>query len=362
MATQPQSICVLRLSAIGDVVHANAMVSQLRQRYPQAQITWIIGKVEYQLMRHCPGIEFVVFDKSQGWRAYLNLAKALKGKRFDVLLHMQLALRASIASLVIKANRRIGFDKARVKEGQQWVTNESVKPLQNAHVADGFMGFLQAIENDPEPLPATHWNIPIPSEDQNVAIGLIPNEAPVFVICPAASKAERNWLAERYAAMADYAVEQGYQVLLCGGPAPAEKVLAAEIESASRHSLTNLVGQTNLPQLLELLKRAQLVLAPDTGPLHMAVSQGTPVIGLYAHSNPRRTGPYRYRELTVSVYEQCIEAQTGKPWQAQRFGKRAKGEHLMAQITVERVKQAFDKAQALLDSPEKPANIDHSPN
>jgi heptosyltransferase I len=89
-----------------------------------------------------------------------------------------------------------------------------------------------------------------------------------------------------------------------------------------------------------VLKQAKLVLAPDTGPLHMAVTQGTPVIGLYAHSNPGRTGPYFYRQYTVSVYPQVIAIQFDAPV---KWGTRAKGEHLMALIEVDEVKAQFDK-------------------
>ncbi|MGL5047226.1 MAG: glycosyltransferase family 9 protein, partial [Shewanella sp.] len=128
------SLCLLRLSAIGDVCHAVAMVQAIQRHYPELNITWVIGKLEYQLLKHLPGIEFVIFDKSQGWRSYVSLRKALKGRRFDVLLHMQVALRATLASLAISATVRIGFDRARAKEGQWLVTNHRVEPLATPHV------------------------------------------------------------------------------------------------------------------------------------------------------------------------------------------------------------------------------------
>ena len=98
-----KSVCVLRLSAIGDVCHAVAMVQAVQERHPQLEVTWVIGKVEYQLVQHLPGINFVIFDKSKGWRAYRELKQNLRGQRFDVLLHMQVALRATVASLMISA-------------------------------------------------------------------------------------------------------------------------------------------------------------------------------------------------------------------------------------------------------------------
>ena len=234
-----RSLCVLRLSAIGDVCHAVAMVQAIQKQYPQLEITWVIGKVEFQLVKHLPNINFVLFDKSQGWQSYLDLKTKLASQRFDVLLHMQVALRASIASLMIRADIKVGFDKARAKEGQWLFTNHKVEPQHQPHVLDGFMGFAKAVgvENI-EP----NWHIPIPDADVEWAKSQLSTEK-VFVICAAASKAERNWLPERYAQIAEHMVEQGYQVLLCGGPAQLERNLAQSIANKANHSLTNLVGK-----------------------------------------------------------------------------------------------------------------------
>lgn len=330
------SLCLLRLSAIGDVCHAVAMVQAIQRRYPQLKITWVIGKIEYQLLKHLPGVEFVIFDKSQGWRSYFNLKKALAGRKFDLLLHMQVALRATIASLAISAKQRIGFDRARAKEGQWLVTNRSVESLSKPHVLEGFMGFAKAI--GVEDL-APRWNIPVPQQDTEFAREMIPDGDHALVICAAASKAERNWLPERYAAVADHATEQGYRVILCGGPSDLERQLAKAIQSFAKHDIENQVGNTTLTQLLAVLKQASIVLAPDTGPAHMAVTQATPVIGLYAHSNPGRTGPYTCLDLVVSVYDEAIASQVAGDI---AWGTRAKGTHLMEMIAVESVIERFN--------------------
>ena len=109
-------LCVMRLSAIGDVCHAVAMVQAVQAARPDISITWVIGKVEFQLLKDMPGIEFVVFDKKQGKKARLDLKRRLSGTVFDALFMMQIALRANWASTVIKAKVRIGFDSERSKE------------------------------------------------------------------------------------------------------------------------------------------------------------------------------------------------------------------------------------------------------
>ncbi|MEC4727600.1 glycosyltransferase family 9 protein [Shewanella sp. D64] len=335
------SLCLLRLSAIGDVCHAVAMVQAIQQQYPDLKITWVIGKVEYQLLKHLPDVEFVIFDKSQGWKSYFNLRKALSGQRFDVLLHMQVALRATIASLAISAKVRIGFDRARAKEGQWLVTNQRVEALDTPHVLEGFMGFAKLLGvTDLTP----RWNIPVPAADTEFAKNMIPDGDKTLVICAAASKAERNWLPERYAAVAEHAISKGYRVMLCGGPTELEKVLAAQIINHCSAPLENQVGKTSLTQLLAILKQATIVLAPDTGPAHMAVTQGTPVIGLYAHSNPGRTGPYLSLNNVVSVYDEVIAEQ--HPDKLISWGTRAKGADLMELIQLEPVLQVFDRIGA----------------
>lgn len=338
--TTPKSICILRLSAIGDVCNAVAAVQAIQRHYPQCQITWIIGRVEHSLLKGLPGIRFVVFDKSQGWRAYSELKANLKDQHFDYLLHMQVSLRANLASLVINARIKVGFDKARSKEFHGLFMHQRILPRDGFHVLDGFMQFSEFLGVPKAP---PHWEIPIALSDKNwVKKHLDPNRKH-FVICPAASKAERNWLPERYAQISDWMNEQGFQVILCGSKAKLERDLAEQIQSHAQSPLTNLVGQSSLKQLLALLAEVDLVLAPDTGPLHMSVAVNTPVVGLYVHSHPARTGPYLYQDLVVERYQDVIKQQTGRESSQLEWGARAKGKGLMHLIDVSSVKKSISK-------------------
>jgi len=137
----PQSICILRLSAIGDVCHAVASVQAIQRRWPKVKLTWVIGRLEFQLLNGLVGVEFIVFDKKAGFKGYFELRKILKNRRFDILLHMQVALRASLVSLLIKAKQKWGFDRARAKEGQWLFTNCQIAAQKEPHVADGFLNF-----------------------------------------------------------------------------------------------------------------------------------------------------------------------------------------------------------------------------
>jgi len=338
----PKSICILRLSAIGDVCHALASVQAIKEHYPKVEITWVIGRVEFQLMRHLIDVKWVVFDKKQGLKAYKRLYQALKGQEFDILLQLQVALRASLASLCIRAKQKWGFDASRAKEGQWLFTNRQMKAQYQPHVAQGFWAFAQAIGATEEDQP--QWpKLKIPPFD--LSQQLDDPKKPIVIISPAASNPVRNWLPERYAKIADYLYRQNFNVILTGGPSALEKVLASSIISACAHPIINLVGQTNLLQLLSVIEQAQLIIAPDSGPAHMACLVDTPVIGLYAHSNPQRTGPYKSQHLVVSVYDSELLKQTGKSIAENKWGKRVKGDDLMQQISCE---QVIDKIELVI--------------
>ena len=334
------SLCILRLSAIGDVCHAVAMVERIQRHAPDIQITWIIGKLEHQLVGDIEGVEFVIFDKQKGKQAYKDLSRSIKGRRFDVLFAMQVAFRANWAARKIKAKTKIGFDWERSKELHWLVTNKRVEAQKHPHVLDGFMAFADAIGIPKDQ--QVRWHIPISEEVMSWSRQATHNLDKYAVICPAASNPDRNWLPQRYAEVVDYLSSKGISVILCGGPGPVDKELGEKIEQFSRRVAKNLIGQTSLKQLLAVLKGAELVVAPDTGPAHMATTVGTPVVGLYAHSNPLRTGPYNSLGYVVSTYDKHIKKQKGAEWQTLKWGTRAKGKNLMASINSKDVFHKID--------------------
>ncbi len=341
-SSAPESVCFLRLSAIGDTCHAVAAVQALQKYWPSTKVTWIIGKVEAQLLDGLEGVELIVFDKKEGLKGMQKIWAQLKGRKFDALVHMQLALRASLLTIGIKATYKVGFNFQRAKEGQWLFTNKKISDTSSQHVLDSFMSFIEYLG---VPKTAPQWQLPLAASDIEFAKQQL-NNRPTVVISPAASKDERNWLTDRYAQIADWLFEQGYQVVLCGSPAERERNLGEAIIHLAQHPILNLIGQTSLKQLAAILAEAKIVIAPDSGPAHIATTQGTPVIGLYGHSNPRRTGPYNDLNSVASVYEQFVEEQQGKPAEQLPWSTRVKGEHVMSSITTNMV---IDKLKPLLE-------------
>ncbi|HEX2790868.1 MAG TPA: glycosyltransferase family 9 protein [Steroidobacteraceae bacterium] len=298
---RPKSLCILRLSAIGDTCHVVPIVRTLQRVWPTTQLTWVIGRVEARLMSLLPGVEFITIDKRAGLAAARALHARLRGRRFDLLLHMQLSLRASLVSALIASSIRLGFDRARARELQWLFTNARIAARSRQHVLDSLLGFLDALGIEPGNL---EWNLPLPAAAQQYAAALVPDAQPTLIISPCSAHPARNWRPERYAAIADHAVEaHGMRVILCGSSSVPERAMGASIARLVRVPIVNQIGGDTLPQLLALLARASVLLCPDSGPAHMATMVGTPVIGLYAATRVQRTGPYLSRQWCVDRYQ-----------------------------------------------------------
>jgi heptosyltransferase I len=296
----PRSVCILRLSAIGDACHVVPIVRTLQQAWPATQLTWIIGRSEARLMRLLDGVEFITVDKRASLAGLTALRRELAGRRFEVLLHMQLALRASLAASCIPARVKLGFDRARARELQWLFTNARIAPHRNEHVLDSFFGFPAALGISGRLL---RWDLTLPAEARAYAGRLVPDRQPTLVISPCSSHPLRNWRAARYAAVAEHAVRcHRMRVILAGGPSESEQRMGADIEQACQVPVTNQIGKDTLPELLALLARARVLLTPDSGPAHMATMVGTPVVGLYAATNPARSGPYLSLRWCVDAY------------------------------------------------------------
>ena len=336
-----KTLCILRLSAIGDCTHIVPIVRTLQQYWPKTKITWIIGKLEHMLVGDIEGIEFIVFDKSQGPKAYNQLYKDLQDRKFDILLNMQISLRASIASLFIKAPFKLGYDKARAKDKQWLFTNQRIAAVEHQHVLDSFFEFTKIIGIKDKIL---KWNIPIPKAAQDFVTKNIKIDQPVLAINPCSSKRSRNWSIENYAAVASYAITQhNMQVVLTGGSTELEINIAANIQRICQQPLINLVGKTKIKEMLAVLNRADIMISPDTGPAHMATTVGTPVIGLYATSNPYRTGPYLSINNTINEYPRALQEEFGLSVEQAKWGQRVHNPKVMNMIKKTQVILMLDK-------------------
>jgi heptosyltransferase I len=337
----PKSLCIVRLSALGDVTHMLPIIHTLQRHWPSTKITWVIGKVEHKLLGHLPGVEFIVFQKGNGWREYLNIKRILRDRVFDVLLLMQVSLRANLLGAVISAKRKIGYDKLRAKDLHGLFVNERIPEKSGEHVVDSFFSFLEKIGLQER---VRDWKLPSPAGARTLADEVIDGDRPTLIICPCSSHSLRNWNVDAYVAIADYAaVKYNMQVLICGGDSPMEHQLSADICGLCRSTPVNLVGKDTFAQFLELLRSSQVLLSPDSGPAHMAAITQTPVIGLYAASNPCRSGPYNSIQWCVDAYDQASQLVFGLPASQLRWGEKIERPGVMDLITVTQVIDKLDQ-------------------
>lgn len=299
----PKSICMLRLSALGDVTHVLPVVRGMQDHWPDTSISWIIGKQEHRLLQAVNNVEFIVFDKRGGWRAVRELRKTLKNRRFDVLMHMQVAARANLLSRLVRAPVRLGWDRARSRDFHQCFINRTVAPVPRQHQVDGFLEFARALGLD---IKQPRWDLPVSAEAQEWAQKQMDPRRKTLMISPCSRHKLRNWPAGHFATVAEFASnELGMQVVLFGGPGQLEQETGIAIEQSAQCAVINLIGRDTLEQSKALLRQADLLISPDSGPAHIASALGTPVLGLYAATWSRRSGPYNSLDLCVDKFTQA---------------------------------------------------------
>ena len=341
--SKPQNICVVRLSAIGDTCHALAVVRRLQDNWPAATITWIIGKTEATLMAGIEDVELIIFDKSKGRHAYDDVQRQFAGRRFDVALCMHASMRVNLLCRALPSDVRLGYDKARARDFQWLFTNQRVPPATEQHVLDAMMSFATAIGATEQPL---RWDLPLSDDAQQFAAKHTDPVQPTVVISPCSSQRSRNfrnWSIDHYAAVIRHLQERHHcRVLLTGGNSDLEKEYGQALCDDATPGLENLVGQSTLPELAALIRAADLVICPDSGPAHIATAVGTKVLGLFATSNPERTGPYLSRDLTVNRYPEALRQYLGKDVSRARWGARIRHPEAMGLITVDDVIDKID--------------------
>lgn len=340
--TKIGSICIVRLSAIGDVTHMIPVIHSIQKFKPHIKITWIIGSLEHQLVGDIANVEFIAFNKKDGIKAYYSLLKRLNSRTFDVVLAMQVSLRANIITALINSKRKIGYDSTRSKDLHSLIINERIT-FTKEHVVDSFFKFIEQIGI---PHRSLNWQLPIPLEAQSFAQQYIPANTDILAISPCSSHPLRNWSIEAYAQVANYAIERyGMAIVLLGGRSALEKEYGHKINHLLSSPAINLIGKDTLKQLLATLQQVTVLLTPDSGPAHIASCVNTPVIALHAASNSQRSGPYLSLQWCVDKYSEAAENIHNKPASQLKWGSKLEKGGVMSLI---KVKDVIIKLDALM--------------
>jgi heptosyltransferase I len=334
-------IAIVRFSALGDVVMVAAAVRALQHCLPNAAITWITSPLAYSLLGGMEGVKFEVVEKPRTLTDYRAFYRTFRSCRFDVVLAMQANLRINLLYPALHAPIKIGFDRTRAREGQWLFCNRRI-PFRDTHLVDSFLSFVETLTGKPA---TAIWDLSVDESDLRWAreqLHTLPK--PWVAIHPHASKAERNWLPGRYVEVVERAVSCGQcGIVLTGGNSPAEQALCERLAQHAPSRTLNLNGKTTPRQLAALLSQVDVLLAPDTGAVHIARTMGTPVIGLYAVASPKLTGPYQRLEYCVDRYPQAVQKFLGKDPEQLAWNTRVHHPDAMSLITVDEVMQQLEK-------------------
>jgi heptosyltransferase I len=293
------------LSALGDAVHVLPVVNALKRKWPGARITWIIQPVPYQLVQgHAAVDEFILFQRRRGVRgirAFGDIRRALKGRHFDLLLNLQVYMKAGLITAFANADVKLGFDRRRARDLNWLFTTHRIAPHPPQHVQEQYFEFLDHLGVEARP---AEWRIEFTEEEAAAqAVFLAQFDRPLCSVVVGTSKPAKNWSAEGYAqTLESLESDFGYQCLIVGGPSAAEREMADAIVARTRAKPVIALAD-GVRRLAWTLAASRLVISPDTGPLHLARALDVPVVGLYGYTNPRRYGPYaRYGDLLVDGY------------------------------------------------------------
>ena len=295
-------ICIVMMSAVGDVVHALPVITALKRHDPGCHITWVLQPGPASLVRGHPDVDdIIVLDRRRGWRAFLDMRRELAQRQIDITLGLQDYFKAGIITELTRAPIRLGYDRSRARDLNWLFTNQHIQSRAPQHVQDEYLEFLGALGIAAEPL---QWKLGPWTEELSWQREFSAwFDRPVAALVIGSSRPHKDWPAERWAEVSNaLATDFDLQPVLVGGRSEREVETERVILERTGNATVSALG-SGLRRLVGIIDASALVISLDTGPLHMAVALQRPVVSLIGYSNPLRTGPYRsFHDLMVNAY------------------------------------------------------------
>jgi heptosyltransferase-1 len=307
-------LLIVKLSSIGDVVHALPVSAALGDAYPHLEISWIVEQMSAPMVQGNPYLKEVIV-LPQEWRknrlsanslrVFGKLRRELRAREFDVAIDLQGLSKSAIVAWASGAKYRYGYDWLR--ELAPWLEVHVPRRPQSVHVIDQFLDVARFLG---APVAEVKFPLQIPVDEADSArtmlreVGIVP-EKPFLVVNPSSGGGgNKGWGANRFAALLDEAADDpGIPVVLVGGKGDLD--VAGEIHRLAKNPPVSLVGRTNLKQLAALLRDCAAHLCGDTGSAHVAAALGTPVVSIFGRSNPARLAPYGQEKFAIHHRDQC---------------------------------------------------------
>ncbi len=328
---------LIKPSALGDIVHTLPVLKLLRRRYPRAHLTWLISPAFVSLIEKHPNLDStLLFDRrglagishgEDGIARAVELARTLAEQQFDLVIDLQGLLRTAMLSMATRAPVRIGFGYAR--EGASFAyTHRIGTPHHERHALERYLDVAEALGCGRGPV---EFDFAVSPADRDAVEQLAPS-SPFAVLLPGTNWDTKRWPAEHFARLGRrIRNELELQIVIAGAKD------ALELSAQIPHDV-NLAGRTTLPQLVALLERASLVIANDSGPMHIAAAFNRPLVTLFGPTNPIRTGPYQRLDTVVRLDIACSPC----------YARHCSHTSCMNWLTPDKV---FEQAARTLDAP-----------
>jgi len=334
-------VCIVLLTGLGDVVLGLPVAVALKRDRPERRITWVAEPMPARVLEGHPAVDdVVVFHKEAGIAGVRRLWRELRRRRFDLALNLNIYIKSVFPLIFSGAPVRLGFDRGRSRDATWLFANRHLPRRPRAHTQDMFLEFLELLGIAREPV---DWQLaPTDAEraEQARFFARFDDDRPVVAIVAASAHQPKDWLPERCAEVVD-ALEHdfGFHTMLVGGPGAREQALARTIVEHARARPVWALGD-GVRRLLWLIEGSDLLIAPDTGPVHIARAMEVPVIGLYGHTNPWRVGPWRaFQDLWIDRYTEPGAAPDPSAFDS----KPDRMQRITARDVLERVERAIER-------------------
>ncbi len=316
-------------------------VRLLKKQFPETHIDWLIDKPLASLLTELSEVNIVPIDKPKAIADYWRLKKQWRSKNTGQLLSFQTSFVSNMLMALLPAEHKSGFGAPYSREGHHLFTDTSYDLPKNLHQVEIFFALAQKFAGITEQISITtdDLSLPISDTDLNWADNKLTADRQWIALNPMASTPQKTWAAERYISLINnlHRLYPDRPIVLTGGPGSKEVAFGQHISQQTQAPCLNLIGQTTLTQLAAVLKRASLLISPDTGPLHLANAMATPAIGLYAVTRPEYIGPYNQLDNCINFYDQAARNFMHKPASQLPWQKKIPSLEAMQLITVEQL-------------------------
>ena len=330
-----RKILLIKLSAVGDVVHTIPVLNKLRRRYPMAQLDWLVTPAIAELLRHHPAITSIIEFEREAWStpwrlapftSYVSLATKLRAASYDLVIDMHGQFRTAALTLATGASVRIGFDRPRAsvwdassrkfpeqarkhawqgaREGS-WIayTHHIPVPTLDLHAVDRYLNIGPILGLDREP---ADFSFPIPQSANSRVDALLAqhgtNRTDIVIMAPGTIWETKHWGSDKFAKVARHFLSRGFAVVLIGSQR--EHVVCEQVAALAPGAI-DLAGATALSELAALIRRSAISITNDSGPMHLAVALDRPVVSIFGPTDPVWIGPYRRADAVLHADLEC---------------------------------------------------------